>query len=83
MSTEDLENEVYNDRINDLVHKIEEIIQQADYTSPEAVSAFTILLVGRFAEVEDPDRMYRKVMRLLTDEHDDFMDRIEAGEFDE
>ena len=79
----DLENEVYNERISDLVSKFEETIHQVEGAPDEVTSALCIMLIGCLAAADDPDRMYRKITRILADEFGDLMDRFEAGEFDE
>lgn len=77
-----LEHEVYNERVNDLSRKIEEIIHQAGCKPDEVFPALITLLITRFTEAGDPDRMFRVFVRMLSDEYDDLMDAIAAGEFD-
>jgi hypothetical protein len=79
----DLESEVYNTKISDLVRKLEATIHEAGYQPQEVLPALSNLLVTRFTEAENPDRLYRIFIKILTDEYDELMDRIEAGEFDD
>lgn len=82
-SVEDLETEVHYQRINDLASKLEQTIHEAGYQPCEVLPAFAALLVTRFTEASDPDRMFRFFVRMLTEEHDDLMTDLENGVYDD
>ena len=80
----DLKNEVYQERVGDLIRKLEETIHEAGYPPDEVLPALANLLVTRFTEAGDPDRMYRVFTVMLGREYDDLMDALEAeGDEDE
>lgn len=76
----DLEAEVYSERIADLVRKLEETIVEAGYSAEEVLPALSEFLVFRFAEAEDPDRVYRIFTVMLGRQFDELMDEVEEDE---
>ncbi len=79
----DLEAEVYSTRVNDLIHKLEAVIHEAGNQPEEILPALSNILVTRFSEAGDSDKLFRIFTRMIVDEYDTLMDEIDAGVYDD
>ncbi len=70
----DLENEVYSTRVGDLIDKLENTLKEANYPPEEIVPALGCLLTTRFLDAENPDRMFRIFIQMLSEEFDKAME---------
>ncbi len=74
----DLANEVYSTRVGDLIKKLENTIDEANYPPEEVMPALGCLLTILFIEADDPDRIFRIFIQMLSEKFDNAMAELEA-----
>jgi len=73
----DLANEVYSDRVKDLREKLESILDEGGYPTEEILPALGYLLTKQFIEADDPNRLFRIFIQMLSEKFDDIMNEVE------
>ena len=83
MTEEELSTEVFVARVNDLSRKLEEVIHQSGNVLGEVYTVLINLLITRFTEDDDPDRVYRIFTMMLATEFNELMGDLEDGKYDD
>lgn len=81
-NNEKLENEVYNERVNDLMQKFANDATEGGYSHSEIIPALCHQLITYVTEFEDAPRKFCYLMKMLADEFDEVMDEIDETEAD-
>jgi hypothetical protein len=72
-----LADEVYSTRLGDLIEKLEAVLKEANYPPEEVIPALGCVLSIRFVEADDPNRMFRIFIAMLSEKFDEVMSEYE------
>lgn len=71
---DDLIDEVYSTRFEDLLKKLQITIAEAEHQPDEIISALGCLLTLQFFETDDPNQAFRRFVQRLAENFDTAMD---------
>ncbi len=81
MTQSELEDEEYNNRINDLSDKFRRDVVEGGYIIEEYLPALMNCLIDIFLEADDSDGLFRVFIRQLSERYDDIC--IETDQLDD